>query len=63
MKDGWWVTARRLLGIGAFAGAFFVEATTDADIPIALYSIIGWLLGMDILREALTTLGSRRERE
>jgi hypothetical protein len=59
--DGWKRTQRQL-------GAFFLlllggaEVFLDADIPIGMYSIVGGLLGLDILVEALANLRGNKEK-
>lgn len=53
--DGWKRTQRQL-GVFCLALLFVGEFVFDAEIPIGLYSIVGGLLGLDILVEALGKL-------
>jgi hypothetical protein len=59
--DGWKRTQRQLgvFFLGLLLGA---EIALEADIPIGMYSIVGGLLGLDILVEALGNLRSDKEK-
>ena len=50
--DGWQRTQRQL-GVFGLLTAFVVEVGFGANVPIAIYSIIGGLLGLDVIVEAL----------
>lgn len=52
--DGWKRT-RRLLGVTGFVVAFGLEARFHVGLPIGIYGIIGGLLGLDYLAEALAS--------
>ena len=51
-----WKRTQRQLGILFLTAAFLAEVFLDAEIPIGVYSIVGGLLGLDILVEALSGL-------
>lgn len=48
-----WTRTQRIIGVCGLVALFVCEAALDADIPIGLYSIVGGLLGLDLLIEAL----------
>lgn len=51
-----WQRTRRQLGVFSFLVCLALEAIFHANIPITVYSVIGGLLGLDLLAEALTNL-------
>lgn len=51
-----WKRTQRQLGVLFLGAAFLAEVFLDAEIPIGVYSIVGGLLGLDILVEALNGL-------
>ena len=51
-----WKRTQRQLGILFLGLAFLAEVFLDAEIPVGIYSIVGGLLGLDILVEALSGL-------
>lgn len=51
--DGW-VKTRRIAGlIGMFGFAALDSALTAFNVPVAVYTLIGGLLGLDVLGDAL----------
>jgi hypothetical protein len=51
-----WARTQRILGVAGLIALFGAEVGLNADIPIGLYSIVGGLLGLDLLVEALDKL-------
>lgn len=49
-----WTKTRRIAGlIGLFAFGALDSSLTSFNVPVALYTLIGGLLGLDVLSEAL----------
>jgi len=55
-----WKRTRRLLGVSAFVAAFSLEAGFHVGLPVGIYGIIAGLLGLDVLADALSSLGGKR---
>lgn len=53
--DGWKRTQRQL-GVIGLAACFAAEVGLQTNVPIGIYTIIGGLLGLDVLAEALGRL-------
>ena len=52
-----WTRTQRKLGVAGLVVSYVLEAVFPAvNVPIAIYSILGGLLGLDILVDALERL-------
>lgn len=51
-----WKRTQRQVGVAALAVILTAEIWLKADIPIGAYSVVGGLLGLDVLVEALDRL-------
>jgi hypothetical protein len=56
--DGWKRTQRQL-GAGFLALAYAAEVGLNANIPVAFYTVVGGLLGLDIILEGIDRLKGR----
>lgn len=51
-----WSRLQRQIGVTGLIALFGAEVFLKADIPVGLYSIVGGLLGLDLLVDALDGL-------
>jgi hypothetical protein len=55
-----WKRTQRQLGVAGLIVLSVAQLGFHAEVPIGLYSIIGGLLGLDVLAEALNRVGGRK---
>lgn len=51
-----WTRTQRIVGVVGLGLGFAAEVGLNADIPVAYYTIVGGLLGLGVLMEALEKL-------
>lgn len=54
-----WQRTQRQIGVAGLVALFVAEVGLNASVPIGLYSIIGGLLGLDLLLEGLGRIGGK----
>lgn len=58
-----WQRTQRQLGVAAFLICLVAELVFDPNIPVAVYSGIFAMLGLDLLVEALGQIGQARDKD
>lgn len=48
-----WTRTQRVLGVVGFVVAATADSATNITVPVAVYTVLGGLLGLDVLLEAL----------
>jgi hypothetical protein len=55
-----WKRTQRQLGVLVLVAAFIAEVVFGAEVPVAIYSIVIWLLGLDVVVEGIDKLKGGR---